>query len=217
MQIPTDLVADAHEHWVKANSRFNTKKQLERELAEKEQYNDTKGNTADFSDINELFAEKGRGPHMLELDFQPVTQEATNFVSVRTGNETICWKWKHKYTGKEVNRYPTSSGKSFDTGVLSTALQRLNCRIHPVAFERAQHILRLNSKNGQANMANMEAGPVAVAVNREQLLTQWVSLALCHSFVAFFYTDSNAYSHKLCFFFFLNWNDCIGSSCHVLH
>jgi hypothetical protein len=216
MRIPTDLVTDAHELWVKANSRFNTKKQLEREHAKKEQYNDTTGNEADLSDINELFAEKGRGPHMLELDFEPVTQEATNFVSVRTGNETICWKWKHKYTGKEVSRYPTTSGKSFDTGVLSTALQRLNCRIHPVAYQRARHILRLNTKNGQFDMANMEGGPVAVAINREELLSQWVSLVRCHLLVAIC-TQKQMHILTNVFVYLFLLNDCIGSSCHVLY
>ena len=178
MCIPTGLVKDGHELWFVANSRSNSKKQLERDRVQKEQQVDRSDQEADVSDINELFAEKGRGPHMLEMDFEAVTDDATVYVSGRTGNETKCWKWKHKFTGKEVSRYPTASGKSFDTGVLSIALQRLNPRTHKVAYERGRHILRLNSKNGHLNIES-PGGAVAVPVNREELLLQWVSLSLC--------------------------------------
>ena len=201
MRLPADQVQEAHERWYQANARFNTRKQLERESALKEQELQAVSQTADFSDINELFKDLGRGPHMLELDFEPLTKDPTVYVSSRTGNETKCWKWRHKYTGKEVSRYPTSSGKSYDTGVLSIILNRLNQRTHKIAFERARHILRLNSKKGQANV---ELGAVAVPKkDREELLKQWVSL-VCSMWhiICFRYVFRSFYITQTCLFLF---------------
>jgi hypothetical protein len=180
MRLSSDLIQDAHELWVQANARSNSKKTLSRERLTKEQQERTPGNDeVDLTDINDLFAEKGRGPHLLEMDFEPMTTDALSFMSVRTNKETKVWKWKHKYTGRIVSRYPTSSGKSFDTGVLSIALQKLNRHTHKIAFERARHILRLNSKNGQVLMADTEDGfAIAVPVNRDVIVGQWVSVQL---------------------------------------
>jgi hypothetical protein len=180
MRLSSDLIPSAHELWFEANARSNSKKQLERERVINEQKEDDPSNCeVDLTDINDLFAEKGRGPHMLEMDFEPMTVHAQSFVSTRTSKETKVWKWKHKYTGRVVSRYPSSSGKSFDTGVLSIALQKLNDRTHRIAYERARHILRLNSKNGQFSMAEPDVGvAIAVPVNRESMVAQWVSLLL---------------------------------------
>jgi hypothetical protein len=77
----------------------------------------------DLSDINKLFEEKGIGRHLLEMEILPVTEEPVNYISKRTGKPTKRWTFKHKTTGVKVNRYPTRSGKAFDTGVLSRYLQ----------------------------------------------------------------------------------------------
>jgi hypothetical protein len=121
-----------------------------------------------------LFVKKGRGSHLLELEFEPAIDEPSFYVSPRTGKDTTSWLWKHTSTKKEVRRFPTANGKGWDTGVLSTALQRLNPRTERVSFLRGQLVLRLNSKHGQAHTEVVTAVPV----DEEKQLTQWVRCVL---------------------------------------
>jgi hypothetical protein len=59
----------------------------------------------DLSGINQLFEEKGQGPHLLEMEFEPVTQAPVEYISNRTGRDTVRWTYQHKLTKTEVNRY----------------------------------------------------------------------------------------------------------------
>jgi hypothetical protein len=107
----------------------------------------------DLSDINKLFEEKGQGRHMLEMEFIPVTEGPVNYISKQSGEPTKRWTFWHKITEEKVNRYPTRSGKAFDTGVLLRYLQEgLKESQHPVAYAWAQHVVLLNSKNGMAKI-----------------------------------------------------------------
>ena len=115
---------DAHERWVEANSCSNGRKELEHARLRQEQEVVNVDEEVDLSDIDKLFTEKGKGPHMLELEFEPVTDNPVEYTSATTGLITKHWRWKHKITGGKVKRYPTVSGKGFDTGVFSLFLKR---------------------------------------------------------------------------------------------
>lgn len=135
-----------------------------------------------LADINKIFEEKGQGPHMLLIDFEPVTVGPVEYVSDRTGKNTTRWTWRHKFTGVVVNRYPTRSGKSWDTGVLSHYLQTLHKSKDKVTSERAQHILQLNCKKSMKASLNRDVASEKMVLKREDVLKQWVS----HSFMCCF-------------------------------
>jgi hypothetical protein len=183
MNFELDQVKDAHERWVQANSRSNGRKQLERARIQKEQEEVNVDKEVDVSDIDKLFTEKGKGPHLLELEFEPVTEQPVDYLSSVTGEMTRHWKWKHKLTGGEVKRYTTNSGKGFDTGTMSRFLKKNKELLrHRVASERAKHILMLNKKS---NRVEPVAG-VPLAVQKETLVRQWVSFCL-FCFLRFLY------------------------------
>ena len=120
---------------------------MEKERLERDQAaEDDEEEQADLMDIDFFFTKKGQGPRMLEFEFVPVTDDPVEFISDRTGKQTRCWTWKHKLTDVEIKQYPTKLGQSFDTGVLSYYLNQLKERPHKVAFDRARHVLKLNSK-----------------------------------------------------------------------
>jgi hypothetical protein len=170
-----DQIKAAHELWFSKNSKVNDRKQQEREKAKKAQEIIIDDNDADLTDIDKLFAERHQGPHMLEIDFEPVG-EPTEYPSQKTGQPTQCWTWKHKLTGHEIKRYRTASGKAWDTGKLSLYLLKLKESTHKIAYQRALHILRLNKKNVRITE---DEGCFAVAVgkgeDKESLVKQWVS------------------------------------------
>jgi len=170
MTLKIEQVQQAHELWVQANVRANDRKTQERERLEREDNFGDK-EEVDLEGIKKLFSEKGLGPHMLELDFEAMTLEPITYQSVRTGKPTTSWSWKHRFTGVEVKRYPTKSGKSFDTGVLSSYLSHLKKIKDRVAYEQAVLILSLNTKGGKS-----VKDAVASSATREELLRQWVSV-----------------------------------------
>lgn len=173
MTISIDAVKTAHESWCLANTRVNARKHLERQRLERITQAEVIDVDVDLSDINNLYEEKGQGPHLLEMEFEPVTEAPVEYVSVRTGKNTIRWTWRHKVTQAEVNRYQTKSGKSFDTGVLSQHLNVIKEKQSKVAFERARHILKINGKKS-SRTAQVSIDDMTV-VKREDLLKQWVS------------------------------------------
>jgi hypothetical protein len=171
MDLKIGDIPDAVEAFYKHNARSNQRKAQERqkmEIAQQGSVVDVEN--VDVSDINKLFEEKGRGPHMLEHDFEPV-ELLENFKSPRTGELCTKWTWKHKATGGLVHRYMRFNKKGFDSGVLSMYLRSIKENKNKVAFERAQHILLLN---GQKVAKADDTIPQRV-VDRESLLKQWVS------------------------------------------
>jgi hypothetical protein len=147
-------VKEAAEAWYKANAYSNTRKLDEQQHLEREAKGDVTDVEVDLTNINDLFAEKGQGPHMLEMELEPTTETPLEpYVSPWTGKLTTKWTWRHKMTEVEIHRYTTKLGKSFDTGVLSQYLRLLKAdRQKNVASERASHILQLNSKRGGRNV-----------------------------------------------------------------
>jgi hypothetical protein len=119
-------VKEAAEAWYKANARSNTRKPVEQQHLEREAKGDVIDVEVDLTNINDLFAKKGQGPHMLEMEFKPTTETPLEpYISPRTGKLTTKLTWRHKMTEVEIRRYKTKSGKSFDTGVLSQYLRLL--------------------------------------------------------------------------------------------
>jgi hypothetical protein len=173
MLLKFEQIKTGHEAWCATNTRVNNRIQAVRRQLEQAQRTEVVEVDIDFSDINKLFEEKGQGRHMLEMEFLPVTEGPVNYISKRTGKPTKRWTFRHKLTDVKVNRYPTRSGKAFDTGVLSRYLQGLDQSDNAVAFARAQHIILLNSKNGSAKLKLM--CPEKPVLSREDTLRHWVS------------------------------------------
>ena len=86
LALPNKQVKDTHIRWFEANSRCNTRKQLEKEGLERDQAaEDDEEEQADLMDIDNLFTKKGQGPHMLKFEFVPVTDDPVEFISDRMG------------------------------------------------------------------------------------------------------------------------------------
>jgi hypothetical protein len=168
-------VKAGHEAWVQANTSSNARKQAKRQVLEMEQRSEVVNIDADLTDVHKLFEEKGQGSHLLEMDFEPVTDGAVENPSARTGKPTVFWIWRHKLTEVEVRRYKTASGKSWDTGVLSCYLRSLTNSKNKVAYERAQEILKLNSKKDSMALKDT---PEKRSIAREDMIKQWVSFFL---------------------------------------
>lgn len=194
LNLNVDGIKPCAEAWYEANARSNTRKEAERERLQKAQQGDVPTETVDLTDINKLFEEKGQGPHMLEMEFEPTTEAAVEYVSNRTGKPTSRWTWRHKLTQSEVHRYKTKSGKSFDTGVLSQNLHSLKQSQHKVAFQRAMHILQLNGKKGRSMYQDVKDG--IRVLKREDLVKQWVSNRLL--FLLFAASNTIRTAHHVC-------------------
>jgi hypothetical protein len=187
MNLPIQQVKKAHELWFEANTRSNSRKQREKEAAAALEIDDDDDGETDLSDIDKLFNEKGRGPHLLMLDFEPETEEPVEYTSSTTGSMTRAWPWRHKLVaGVVARRYPTQSKKGWDTGVFSNKLRSITPSHSKVAYERAVYILKLNTKSNKA--ASTVCGVPAI-VDRQSLLRQWVSCVV------------------RCFFFLIRSND----------
>jgi hypothetical protein len=130
---------------------------------------------ANLTDAHKLFEEKGQGSHLLDMDFEPVTDGGVENPSARTGKPTVFWIWRHKMTEVEVQRYKTASKKSWDTGVLSRYLRSLTISKNKVAYERAQEILKLNSKKDSMALKDT---PEKRSIARKDMIKQWVSFFL---------------------------------------
>lgn len=176
MELPLEQVKAAHERWVLANSRATTKRnQIKADLKKKQNpINVDDDEDADLSDINKLFAEKKNGPHMLENEFEPVSDEICTYKSDRTGKFTKHWKWKHKLTGHVVKRYPRPNGVGWDSGTLSGYLKALTADQHKAAFQRADLVIKLNTPN---QIKVPKGTSSETATNRRRLFHQWVSVS----------------------------------------
>jgi hypothetical protein len=165
LTLPTNQVGKAHELWVQANARNNDRKDRNRKtIIDLEQEDDDPD--ADLTDINLLFAEKSKGPHMYELDFEPMEEEP---LLTRAKTETIHWKWKHKFTGKVIKRYPTHSLRGWDLGKLGNYLATIKETEDKIAYQRAVQIIKLNRKDSKKGLV------ANVVVNRIEIVRQWVS------------------------------------------
>jgi hypothetical protein len=171
-----EQVMVGHEEWCDTNTRVNTRIQAVRQELENSQKAIVDVD-AEVDDINMLYEEKGLGPHLLLIDFVQTTPNAVQYPSNHLGKEVTAWIWKHRITGAEVRRFPTQSGKGFNTGVLSRYLQGLKPTTNKAAYECAQLILLLNSKKTVVDLT--ASSPSKPALSRGDLLKQWVLYLVC--------------------------------------
>jgi hypothetical protein len=174
MTYPVGDLDASHELWQDALGRTNAFLYNERQalivaaagnkaLANKE-------SSVDVADIDTFFQTEGKGPKLLEFEFDPVTKEPIAYVN-KCGRPSFFWWWSHRLTGHAVKRFSSSSGKSFDTGRLTKFLKSMKESPNPVAYFRAQHILLLND-----SIREQIEGVVPVTLDRATLLAQQVRL-----------------------------------------
>jgi hypothetical protein len=119
-----------------------------------------------MSNINSFYQIAGRGPKLLEFEFEPSTTEAIPYLN-KAGGQSFYWYWTHKRTGQPVKLFSSVSSKSFDTGTLTKLLHRLKKTPHSVAYAHAQHILLLNE-----SIQEWVNGNILVVLGRKTLLAQ---------------------------------------------
>jgi hypothetical protein len=124
----------------------------------------------DMSNINLFFQVEGRGPKLLEFEFEPSTTEAIPYLN-KAGCQSFYWHWTHKLTSQPVKRFLSVSSKSFDTGMLTKFLHCLKKTPHSVAYACAQHILLLNESIREQVNDN-----IPVVLDQKTLLAQQVRL-----------------------------------------
>jgi hypothetical protein len=171
MTYPLADLDDSHELWQQALGRTNAFLFKERQALIAAT---TAGPVApnshpsvDVSDIDTFFQSEGKGPKLLEFEFEAVTPEPVSYVD-RNGRPSFYWYWTHRTTGHPVKRFSSASGKSFDTGRLTKYLKTLKENTHPSAFARAQHILLLNDSIRE------QIKDVPLTLDRRTLLGQQV-------------------------------------------
>jgi hypothetical protein len=171
MEYPIAGLDQSHELWKNALGRTNAFLFQERQallLAISSAAESQTVAEVDLSDIDAFFQIEGRGPKLLEFEFEPSTTDAVPYLN-KANRPSFYWYWNHKLTGQSVKRFSSVSGKSFDTGTLTKFLHRLRKTPHAVAYARAQHILLLNeSIREQVNDA------IPVAIDQKTLLAQQV-------------------------------------------
>jgi hypothetical protein len=146
MEYPLAGMEASHKLWKNALGRMNAFLFHKQQALLLSIANATESMTSpnvDVSDIDALFQIEGRGPKLLEFEFEPTTTEPIFYVK-KSGQNSFFWFWTHKVSGQSVKRFSSSSGKSFDTGTLTKFLHRICKSVHEVAYLRAQHILLLN-------------------------------------------------------------------------
>jgi hAT family C-terminal dimerisation region len=179
MPLPTSNLEDAHELWQQALGRTNAKIYTDNQALEKGRNAIVvDGSTSgplhiDVSDIDSFFQLEGRGPHLLEFEFTPDTEEPVEYL-LTNGKPSRYWCWTHRSTGVSVKRFASVSGKSFDTGRLSKYLLSIKESQYPIAYARAKHVLLLNESIREQSDDCL----ILPAMDRRTLLGQQVKLVL---------------------------------------
>jgi hypothetical protein len=147
---PIEKLKAAHDLWFKHNSRCNARGDRELKvlaMANQIPVNDDDG-PFDYTDIEELFTKQGKGPHLVEIDWKPVTKRP--IYTMHQGKKRKTWEWKHNLTGKMVVRHLHQNQKTWDTSKLyqygSSELKR---RDHPQAYDRYHYIRRISGLKGE--------------------------------------------------------------------
>lgn len=180
----------SHERWQQANGRCNAVLYHQKQAllkATETVINVEDDDTFDLTDIEELFAAEGRGPHMLEYEFESVGEPVAYITQDQINSEK--WCWKHKLTGKTFWRFQNKSGQSYDTGRCVKFLESIKKQSHPLAYARAMLILRLNGS--KKHQVADERIPEAVPLDRKTVLLQQVRCSLLHIcfFILFHHTN----------------------------
>ena len=120
MPYPLADLNDSHEKWKAALFRTNAQRHKEikaLEAATAPKPVPTVPNV-DFSDINTFFQKEGRGPKLLEFEFDPVTKDPVPY-KTKDGRSSFYWFWNHRLTGQVCKRFTSASGKTIDSGWLA--------------------------------------------------------------------------------------------------
>jgi hypothetical protein len=184
MIYPIGDLESTHEIWQQAQARVNAHDYTERQTllaitsgTSSNANNKISNPDIDLTDIDTFFQAEGKGPKLLEFEFEPATPLPISYED-KSGRPSSYWFWKHKMTGQSVKRFANISGKSFDTGRLTKFLKGLKASSFPVAHARAQHILQLN-ESIREQVVDGAAAPLAL--DRKTLLGQQVRHLVGHS------------------------------------
>jgi hypothetical protein len=174
MVYPVADIDDSHELWQKALARSNAhiheNNERMRRAAQPSNAMDECG-SFDLSDIDTLFKEKGKGPHMYEIEFIAAETGPIEYPN-KHGEPAKYWVHTHRLTGYSLRRYLNAGGKTYESGRLSKCLLNIKQQQHPLAFARAQHICTLNDSKPQSS----DGTSVALVMDRRELLGQQVRL-----------------------------------------
>jgi hypothetical protein len=180
MDYPTGDLKKSNEIWHKAlgytNKLANDEKARLREAARGMVQPPSATTEFDFSDIDTLYERRGKGPHLLELDFVQVDAECTPYIN-RNEEQSSWWMWAHRLTGQKCKRFVNDGGKSYDTGKLVKYMKRIKQHQHPLAFARAKRIMFLNKVDNPVPAEETEVA--CLPMNRIDLIRQQVSQLLC--------------------------------------
>jgi hypothetical protein len=167
----------SHELWAKGLSRTNAHQYEKNDLLRKEMLPPSERESVDpdvydFSDIDELFQEEGKGPHMIELDFFGDPQGPVDYIN-KNEIQSKWWKWTHRFTGYSLKRFLNPGGRSYETGRLVKYLKIIKEHEFPLAYARGKHILLLNDC---LHLDNSEENNIVIQVlERKDLLKQQVT------------------------------------------
>ena len=175
---PIENLKAAHELWFKHQCRCNAhtffvaeQAALAKKAASLKKANAEGDGPFDMADIDNFYKEKGKGPHLVEMDWKPVTKKPIRYRN-EDGDLKLKWNWQHKLTGKVITRYERAGeDKGWDTSNCYAYFRKVQRLHHPRAYDRYQYIRLLNGlKSEIATTAEDKKGPSQHP--REKLLLQ---------------------------------------------
>jgi hypothetical protein len=152
MAFPVANLKAAHESWQTANARNNARiYEVQKALLAAQASGDPdEVDLVNFPDIEDYFQKWGKGPHLLEFEFKPDTEEPVEYTREKCGRVSRYWRWSHKLTNTVVKRFASASGKGFDSGRLSKVLSSISQRsphVFGTVVRRQQLLLQSIARN----------------------------------------------------------------------
>jgi hypothetical protein len=176
MPYPVTCLDESHEIWSKALGHTNAvayvaKQKIQAMVTESIEIVDD--DEFDLTDIENLYANEGKGSHLLEMDFSPDSVHSIPYTK-KNGEASEYWYWSHKLTKYPCKRFKSATGKSFDTGKLSKYLitLRTNPSIHQLASARAKKILSFYDRKDEQVVEGVAS--TKLTLSRKELLLQQV-------------------------------------------
>ena len=184
MPYPVTCLDKSHEIWSKALGHTNAVAYIEKQKIQAmvtESIEILDDDEFDLSDIENLYANEGKGPHLLEMDFLPDTEHSIPYAK-KNGDASEYWYWSHKLTKYPCKRFKSATGKSFDTGKLSKYLVTLRSHpsIHALASARAKKILSFYERKDEQVVEGVAS--TRHTFSRKELLLQQVRIMMFCNF-----------------------------------
>ena len=177
-----DAMKEAHEVWQTANAKVNSflNDQIAAlKAAQAARSLDCLKEPQTFEDIESAFNKLGGGPHLLLLEFEPSAVGPIEYETKRKEKNKY-WIWRHKITKKEVRRYASTSGNTYDTGRLWSYMRAINQKLFPLAYARAQKIISLNGLDVPISDVNEAREPMTRRLKLEQQVSYQPPCRLHH-------------------------------------